>query len=76
MFLTAFLVLAAIVLLIYYKWEYSSFVKTIDLMPGPKKVPIFGSLLEVPRDPQSEYQFILKELYFSCPPDSTMTVRF
>ena len=43
---------------IYLKWEYSSYVKTIDLLPGPKKLPLVGSILSVPRDPHgNKYRF-------------------
>lgn len=38
------------IFLAYRRWENSHFVRTIDLLPGPKKTPIFGSALLIPRE--------------------------
>lgn len=41
----------AVIFFFYLKWEFSSYVKTIDLIPGPQKIPFFGNALSIPLDP-------------------------
>lgn len=33
-----------------WRWERSSFVRQIDRIPGPPKVPFFGNVFDVPRN--------------------------
>ena len=51
MFLALLALAAAVIFFFYLKWEYSSYVRTIDLIPGPPKVPFFGNALSIPLDP-------------------------
>jgi hypothetical protein len=60
MFLAIFCVALAAIFFFYLKWEYSSYVKTIDLIPGPPKVPFFGNALSIPLDPYGQIITILK----------------
>jgi len=34
----------------YFWWENSEYVRTIDRIPGPPKLPIVGNILSVPRN--------------------------
>ncbi|EFX81320.1 hypothetical protein DAPPUDRAFT_50258 [Daphnia pulex] len=61
MFLAIFCVVLAAIFFFYLKWEYSSYVKTIDLIPGPPKVPFFGNALSIPLDPYGALQTISVE---------------
>ena len=54
---------AALIFLLYLRWENSTYVKTIDLIPGPPKVPVVGNALLVPRNPHGKKQSILS--YFN-----------
>uniref|UniRef100_A0A0N8BX03 Cytochrome p450 n=1 Tax=Daphnia magna TaxID=35525 RepID=A0A0N8BX03_9CRUS len=49
---------AAVIIFIYLRWEYSSYVKTIDLIPGPPKVAVFGNALLLPRDIHESLQVL------------------
>ncbi|XP_045033385.1 cytochrome P450 4C1 [Daphnia magna] len=42
--------LLAILFLGHHRWENSSYVKTIDRIPGPKKKPIFGNATALPKE--------------------------
>lgn len=44
------LLLLALLFLAHRRWECSSFVKTIDLIPGPKRKPIVGNATALPRE--------------------------
>ena len=44
------LLLLALLFLAHHRWECSSFVKTIDLIPGPKRKPIVGNATSLPRE--------------------------
>ena len=44
----------AVIFFFYLKWEFSSYVKTIDLIPGPPKIPFFGNALSIPLDPSGK----------------------
>lgn len=52
------LVLLTVLFLAYRRWECSSFVKTIDLIPGPKKRPIVGNATSLPRESDEIMQTI------------------
>ncbi len=64
MFLAIFCVALAAIFFLYLKWEYSSYVKTIDLIPGPPKAPFFGNALSIPLDPYGKTITILKCFFF------------
>ena len=49
------LLVIGLVFLSYLRWEQSSFVKRIDQIPGPPKIPVLGSLLLIPRDPHGKH---------------------
>ena len=51
LFLLAFLYLA------YHKWENSAYVKTIDLIPGPKRKFIVGNVNDLPKDGVGKIKF-------------------
>lgn len=55
---------AAVIIFIYLRWEYSSYVKTIDLIPGPPKVAVFGNALLLPRDIHGNQNAKLVLIYF------------
>ena len=38
--------MAAAVSYVYWNNQYSAFARTIDLIPGPRKIPLIGSILE------------------------------
>ncbi|XP_046438964.1 cytochrome P450 4C1-like isoform X4 [Daphnia pulex] len=61
MFLAIFCVALAAIFFFYLKFEYSSYVRTIDLIPGPPKVPFFGNALSIPLDPFGALQTISVE---------------
>lgn len=44
------LFLLALLFLVHHRWECSSFVKTIDLIPGPKRKPIVGNAMDLPKE--------------------------
>lgn len=48
--LAVVLLVLAILLTIRQRWEYSDFVKTADLIPGPKRNLILGNMLSFPRN--------------------------
>ncbi|KZR98888.1 Uncharacterized protein APZ42_005484 [Daphnia magna] len=50
MFLVIFGLAVTFAFFFYLKWENSSYVRTIDLIPGPPKVPLFGNALSIPLD--------------------------
>ncbi|KAI9562774.1 hypothetical protein GHT06_010229 [Daphnia sinensis] len=52
------LVLLTVLFLAYRRWECSSFVKTIDLIPGPKKRPIVGNATSLPSESDEIMQTI------------------
>jgi len=39
-------VVCAVLLYVYWKSEYSRIAKTIDLIPGPPKIPILGTYID------------------------------
>jgi cytochrome P450 family 4 len=51
MFWAIICLVAAVILFFFLKWEYSTYVKTINLIPGPPKVPVMGNALLIPRNP-------------------------
>lgn len=50
MFLVIFGLAVTFAFFFYLKWENSSYVRTIDLIPGPPKLPLFGNALSIPLD--------------------------
>lgn len=55
---------AAVIFLLYLRWEYSTYVKTIDLIPGPPKIPVMGNALLIPRNPHGKKPKKQKQLFF------------
>ncbi|XP_046449677.1 LOW QUALITY PROTEIN: cytochrome P450 4C1-like [Daphnia pulex] len=52
------LFLLALLFLVHHRWECSSFVKTIDLIPGPKRKPIVGNAMDLPKESHQIMQTI------------------
>ncbi|KAI9556694.1 hypothetical protein GHT06_016485 [Daphnia sinensis] len=61
MFLVIFGLAVAVAFFFYLKWETSLYVRTIDLIPGPPKVPLFGNALLIPLDTYGSLQKISVE---------------
>ena len=49
-YLAIVLFLLVVLFLAHHKWESSSRVQTIDLIPGPKRKPIVGNATSLPRE--------------------------
>lgn len=47
---SALLLLLALLFLAHHKWENSAYVRTIDLIPGPKRKFISGNVTDIPKD--------------------------
>lgn len=47
---TLILVLITFVFVSLWRWENSPYVRQIDRIPGPPKIPFFGSIYYLPRD--------------------------
>nr|CAH0104471.1 unnamed protein product [Daphnia galeata] len=58
MFWAIICLVAAVILFFFLKWEYSTYVKTINLIPGPPKVPVMGNALLIPRNPYGSLQIL------------------
>lgn len=59
MFLAVFFIVLGVLFLIFLKWEYSDFVKKIDRLPGPKKLPLVGNALLIPPDAHGKNVFVV-----------------
>ena len=55
LFLGIILLAVSLLFLAFIRWEYSPFVKTIDLIPGPKKTLVVGNALQLPRESDGMY---------------------
>ncbi|XP_046636807.1 cytochrome P450 4C1-like [Daphnia pulicaria] len=49
-FVTLTSLIFVVLVIWYWLWECSSFVRQIDRIPGPPKVPFFGNVFGIPRD--------------------------
>lgn len=43
----------------FWRWERSSFVRQIDRIPGPPKIPLLGNSISIPRDGAGEVASLL-----------------
>lgn len=49
-----FFAIISSLIFVYWKNEHSSFARTIDLIPGPPKLPLIGSIMEIKNSKKGE----------------------
>ena len=49
-----FFAIISFLIFVYWKNEHSSFARTIDLIPGPPKLPLIGSIMEIKNSKKGE----------------------